>query len=66
MPRESVDYRDILERLDQTYPGREWITRKEIAAFLGVSTQTISNRYSRVFPARQRVTKVQVARVLSQ
>ena len=66
MPREHESYRDLLERLDQTYPGREWITRKEIAAFLGVSTQTISNRYSRVFPARQRVTKVQAARVLSQ
>ena len=66
MPREHDMYRDLLERLDQTYPGREWITRKEIAAFLGVSAQTISNRYSRVFPARQRVTKVHAARVLSQ
>lgn len=66
MPREHKSYRDLLERLDAAFPGREWITRKEIAAFLGVSAQTISNRYSRVFPARQRITKVQTARVLSQ
>lgn len=66
MPRERESYRVLLERLDQTYPGREWITRKEIAAFLGVTPQTVSNRYSRVFPPRQRVTKVHAARVLSQ
>lgn len=66
MPRERESYRDLLERLDVAYPGREWITRKEIAAFLGTSAQTISVKYGKVFPPRQRVTKVHAARVLSQ
>lgn len=59
MPREKADFRNILERLDAAYPGRELLTREELAAFLGVNPRTVKRRYD--FPAG-RVTKTLAAR----
>ena len=38
--------KDALERLDRAYPGRETLTRKEVAEFLGVSPDTVSRYIS--------------------
>ena len=62
MAREKLDYRDLLERLDEAFPERELLTRGEIAAFLGVNPRTVKRRYD--FPAG-RVTKTLVARRLA-
>ena len=63
MPREKADYRDLLMRLDEAYPGRELLTRGEIAVFLGVNPRTVKRRYD--FPAG-RVTKTAIARAVAQ
>ena len=63
MPREKADYRDLLMRLDEAYPGRELLTREEVAAFLGVNPRTVKRRYD--FPAG-RVTKTAIARAVAQ
>ena len=63
MAREKADYRDLLMRLDEAFPGRELLTREEIAAFLGVNPRTVKRRYD--FPAG-RVTKTAIARAVAQ
>lgn len=63
MPKERQDYRDLLERLDRAFPGREMLTRDDLAYFLGVTRQTVYNRYS--FPSRVRISKTQAARAIS-
>ncbi len=45
MPREREGYRDLLERLDMAFPGKELLSKTEIAAWLGVSVSTVSRRY---------------------
>jgi len=65
MSREREDMRTILERLDAAYPGQECLTRADVARFMGVTRQTVHNRYGDLLPARKKITKVQVARVLS-
>lgn len=62
MPREKFDYRDLLERLDVAFPGKELLEKKDIAAWLGVDPRTVARRYK--FP-RGKVTKTQVARAVS-
>lgn len=63
MPREKVDFRTYLERLDAAFPGRELITKVELAGWLGVSKSTLLRRYS--LPPGQYVTKTAVARAMS-
>lgn len=63
MAREHPDFRETLARLDDTFPGRELLTREEIAAFLGVNPRTVKRRYD--FPAG-RVTKTAIARAVAQ
>lgn len=46
-------------RLDEAFPQQETLTRQDVAAWLGVSRNTVARRYK--FPAG-RVTKTQVAR----
>lgn len=61
--RTKPDYYDLLGRLDQAFPGKELLTRDELASFLGVSRQTVYNRYS--FPPRTKISKTQAARAIS-
>ncbi len=58
-----MDYRELLARLDEAYPGRELLKHSEIAEFLGVSTRTVKNRYD--FP-KGRISKTAVARAVAQ
>lgn len=46
MPREKPAYREILDRLDEAFPGRELIQQKELAKFLGVDVRTVKRHYS--------------------
>jgi hypothetical protein len=62
MAREKADYRDLLERLDTAFPGKELLTRKEIAEWLGCGQNTVTRRYH--FPSGK-VPKTQVARSLA-
>jgi hypothetical protein len=59
MPREKSDYRDYLERLDAAFPGRELLTKSELAAWCGVKVETLNKRYG--WP-RGLLTKVRVAK----
>ena len=63
MPREKPDFRIWMERLDSKFPGRELITKVEIAGFLGISKRTLLRRYD--LPPGQLVSKVVVARAVS-
>ena len=63
MAREHPDFRETLARLDEAYPGRELLTREEVASFLGVNPRTVKRRYD--FP-KGRVTKTLVARAVAQ
>ena len=63
--REKPDYRDTLQRLDERYPDREFLSRSDVAAFLGASRQTVYNRFGSKLPARVLLTKTQIARVLA-
>lgn len=62
MPREKQGYRDTLERLDTAFPGRELLTRGEIAAFLGMHPRTVKRKYD--FPPGK-VPKTTVARMVA-
>ena len=62
MPRELPNYRDILERLDEAYPGKEVLTKTETAAWLGISTKTLKKRYN-LPPGFN--SKVQVAKAVA-
>lgn len=63
MPREKIDYRTLLERLDQAFPGRELISKCEVAGWLGISKSTLLRRYD--LPPGQKVTKTSVARAVA-
>ena len=62
MSREKLEYRDWMERLNESFPGRELIRKCEIAGFLGISKQTLGRRYE--LPPGQYVSKVALARAL--
>lgn len=62
MAREKADYRDYLERLDKAFPGKELLTRTELAIWAGVSVKTLTKRYD--WP-KGLVPKVRVAKDLA-
>ena len=63
MAREKAAYRDTLERLDLTFPGRELLKLNEVAAFLGVDPRSAKKWYS--FTKFNMIPKVVLARELS-
>lgn len=60
--KRAPSYRDVLDRLDEAFPGRELLTRGEVAAWLGVHRNTVAKNYA--WP-KGKVSKAQVARSLS-
>lgn len=65
MPREPVDYRETYEALDKAFPGQHLLSRTQVASFLGVSRNTVYNRYGAKLPAHVLLSKTQVARAIS-
>ena len=63
MPREKEDFRDNLDRLEEKFPGREYISAKEAAEFLGLDIRTVRKH----FPIKPRwgITKVALAKAIS-
>ena len=63
--REKECYREILARLDEHFPGKEFLRQKDVADFCGCSTRTIDRNYKTYFKEGLGISKVQLARVLS-
>lgn len=55
--------REAMDRLDEKYPARETLTRKEVSEFLGVSPDTVS-RYIQ-HQKGGKYSKLQVAHYLT-
>ena len=65
MAREKDGFRETLDRLDESFPGREIIKRSELAEFLGVSKCTIIRRFKNEYNQRlQGYPKVIIAKAL--
>lgn len=66
MAREKPAFREILDRLDAAFPGRELIQQKELAQFLGVDVRTTKKYFSacesKLHPG---YCKTKVARILA-
>lgn len=62
MPRETEDFRPILERLDTALPGVELLNATTVGKTLGISRQTAVRRYP--FD-RGYITKVALARAMA-
>ncbi|MBO7668347.1 MAG: hypothetical protein J6T26_07785 [Firmicutes bacterium] len=60
---ETQEYRDVLERLDAAFPGRELLTKAEIAGWMGIHISTVTRRFR--WP-RGLVAKTTVARAISE
>jgi hypothetical protein len=63
--REKECYRELLVRLDDRFPGKEFLSQKEAAAFCGCCARTIERRYARYFKDGVGISKVQLARLLA-
>ena len=66
MTREKPAFREILDRLDEAFPGRELIQQKELAKFLGVDVRTVKKYFSacesKLHPG---YCKAKIARILA-
>ena len=62
MAREKPLFRDNLERLDQIFPSRELLRKKEVADFLGIDVRTATRRFSFT---KNYISKVKLASELS-
>lgn len=62
MPLEKEGYRDQLERLTEAFPGKEVLTAKEVAQFLGRDVRTVRENFS--FKKAIGISIVQLAREL--
>lgn len=66
MSREKPTYRAELERLDAAFPGKEFLTAKELADYLGVCKQTIYRKWHDHFNKTiHGFTKARIASVLA-
>ena len=46
MPREKEDFRDNLERIDKAFPGREYLSRRDVADFTGLNYYSIGKYFT--------------------
>ena len=56
---EKPDYRAHIERLSERFPGRELITLRDAAAYIGIDPRTLLR--SRTFPLKEMGTGKRVA-----
>lgn len=62
--RELTGSRDCLAALDQRFPGTFALKKKEIAAFLGISYNTLRKYYPELWKTPM-ITKADLARLLA-
>lgn len=60
--REKAAYRDNLERLNERFPNKELLTKKDVASFLGVCYRFVDKTYP--FNGNY-ISKATLARALS-
>jgi len=65
MAREKEDFRDNLFRIDEHFPGRELITTKEAAQWLGIDPRTVIKIMNGKILPGSKITKVALARAIS-
>ena len=65
LPREKECYRDTLCRLDEHFPGRELITTKEAAQWLGIDPRTVRKIVGDKILPGNKISKVVLARAIS-
>ena len=59
---EKEAYRDNLERICEAFPGKELLTQKDVAGFVGMTEKTVPKH----FPFKSnRISKATLARCLS-
>ena len=63
--REKECYRDLIERIDRAYPGREFLTKQEAAAFIGCHPRTLTRNYEKYFKPGLGISKTQLAHLLA-
>jgi len=62
LPREKECFRDNLERLDDRFPDREMLCRKDLCEFTGLSRNGLKANYP--YPGRY-ISKADFARLIS-
>lgn len=65
MAREKELFREQLQRLDEKYPGKEMLSQKEMAEFLGCDPATVRKRYGKLFTPGLGISKAKVANLIS-
>ena len=63
MAREKELFRDNLERLDMAFPGKEVLSKKEAAGYLGIQVETFNKYFYR--EGDYGISKVRLASLLS-
>ena len=63
MPREHIDYRNNLERLNELYPETEMLNVKQTARVMGYTPETVRRK---VPFCDRRISKAALARIMSE
>ena len=64
LPRESPDYRNNLERLNELYPDREMLSIPDVLQVMGWTDRRTVLKYLPLTPLRQ-ISKATLARIMS-
>lgn len=64
MVREHPDYRNIIEQLNLTFPGRELLTIEDVMQFTGYTSRTTVTKYYGKGFKNRRITKCALARMM--
>jgi hypothetical protein len=62
MPREKQNFRAQLERIDEAFPDKEILNRKEVSAYTGICYNSVSKYFTL---NKGKITKVELARQMS-
>ncbi len=64
MAREVTGFRDYLMVLNERFPDKELLNKKEICSFLGIHRDTVRKHFPQIYD-RPFVTKTDLARILA-
>lgn len=68
MPREKVDFRDNLQRIDEYFPNKEVLTVADVSRFTGIDRKKIGHDLNESFVKigkAKYISKVALARIIS-